>query len=130
TGSGDVAEQILEAAGGEKFDVLLTACSVKSVQGVALSLARKKARVSFFAGVPKDDPVLPVDTNLIHYNEISVFGAFASNLRHYLQALDMVAGGDLPAGKFVTHRFPLDDILKAYETIEAGRGIKIVIDCE
>ena len=126
----DPVGHVLELAGGEKFDVIVTACSVKAVQDYALRLARQKARVSFFAGIPKDAPVLPIDTNNIHYNEISVFGAFASNLRHYRQAAEMVAAGELPADKFVTHRFKLDDMAEAYETIEAGRGIKIVIDCE
>jgi len=130
TSEGDVIETVLAAGGGEKFDVIICACSVKAIQDIALKLARKKARVSFFAGIPKDDPILPIDTNHLHYNEISVFGAFASNLRHYREAAEMVARGDLPAGKFVTHKFKLDDICKAFEIIEAGQGIKIVIDCE
>ncbi len=130
TSDGDVVETVLAAGGGEKFDVLVTACSVKAIQDVALRLARKKARVSFFAGIPKDDPVLPIDTNHLHYNEISVFGAFASNLRHYHEAAEMVGRGDIPADKFVTHKFKLDDITKAFEIIEAGQGIKVVIDCE
>lgn len=129
TTSDDTVAEILDAVGGERFDVVITACSVKAVQGYALRLARQKARVSFFAGIPKDDPVLPIDTNHLHYNEISVFGAFASNLRHYRQAAEMVAHGDLAADKFVTHRFKLDEIAKAYQTIEAGRGVKIVVDC-
>ncbi len=129
TKSGDVVAQILEAVGGERFDVIITACSVKAVQGYALNLARKKARVSFFAGIPKDEPILPVDANQLHYAEISVFGAFASNLRHYRLAAEMVVRAELPADKFVTHRFKLDDIREAYETILAGRGIKIVVDC-
>jgi len=130
TTSDDTVAEILDAADGEKFDCIVTACSVKAVQGYALKLARKKARVSFFAGVPKDDPVLPIDTNHLHYNEISVFGAFASNNRHYREAAEMVARGDLAAEKFVTHKFPLDDINAAFAAIEAGHGIKIVIDCE
>jgi Zn-dependent alcohol dehydrogenase len=59
-----------------------------------------------------------------------VFGAFASSLRHYTEAAEMVARGDLPADKFVTHTFKLDDITKAFAIIEAGQGIKVVIDCE
>ena len=130
TPAGDPVETILAAAGGERFDLIITACSVKAVQDAALRLARKKARVSFFAGVPKDDPVLAVDTNYLHYNEISVFGAFASNLRHYRQALERVSRDDVPWDRFITHRFKLDEIVKAFEIIEAGQGIKIVIDCE
>jgi L-iditol 2-dehydrogenase len=130
TGAGDPVEQILSESGGEKFDVIVTACSVKAVQDAALRLARKKARVSFFAGIPKDDPVLAIDTNHLHYNEISVFGAFASTVRHYHQALEMVKRADLPWDRFVTHKFKLDEITRAFEVIAAGQGIKVVIDCE
>jgi L-iditol 2-dehydrogenase len=130
TAGANAVDKILAAAGGEKFDVALTANSVKSTQADALKLVRKKGRVCFFAGIPKDDPVLPVDTNAIHYNEISVFGCFASNLQHYHQALEMVSRDDLPWDRFLTHRFKLDDMVKAFALVEAGQGIKMVIDCE
>jgi L-iditol 2-dehydrogenase len=130
TSGGDAVSKILAAGGGEKFDVAITACSVKAAQADALKLVRKKARVSFFAGVPKDDPILPVDSNLIHYNEISVFGCFASNLQHYHQALAMVSRNDLPWERFLTHRFKLQDMVKAYAVVEAGQGIKTVIVCD
>jgi L-iditol 2-dehydrogenase len=130
TAAGDAVQKILQAGGGEKFDVAIAACSVKAVQADALKLVRKKARVSFFAGIPKDDPVLGIDTNLIHYSEISVFGCFASNLQHYHQALEMISRDDLPWERFLTHRFKLDDMVKAYAVMEAGQGIKTIIDCE
>jgi L-iditol 2-dehydrogenase len=130
TAAGNAVQKIFQAGGSEKFDVAIAACSVKAVQADALKLVRKKARVSFFAGIPKDDPVLGIDTNFIHYNEISVFGCFASNLQHYHQALEMVSRDDLPWERFLTHRFKLDDMVKAYAVMEAGQGIKTIIDCE
>jgi L-iditol 2-dehydrogenase len=130
TANGNAVEKVLEAAGGEKFDLAITANSVKATQAQALSLVRKKARVCFFAGIPKDDPVLSIDTNSIHYQEISVFGCFGSNLRHYHQALEMVTRDDLPWERLITHSFKLDDMVKAYAVIEAGQGIKTIIDCE
>ena len=130
TAGADAVQKVLNAAGGEKFDVAIAATAVKAVQADALKLVRKKARVSFFAGIPKDDPILGIDTNFIHYNEISVFGCFASNLRHYHQALEMVSRDDLPWDRFLTHKFKLDDVVKAYAVMEAGQGIKMVIDCD
>ena len=56
-----------------------------------------------FAGIPKDDPVLPIDTNSIHYNEIAVFACFASNLQHFHQALEMISRDGM-WDRFVTHR--------------------------
>ncbi|HTS69650.1 MAG TPA: alcohol dehydrogenase catalytic domain-containing protein [Terriglobia bacterium] len=130
TSGGDAARKILEAGGGEKFDIAITACSVKAAQEDALKLVRKKGRVSFFAGIPKDDPIIPLDSNLIHYNEISLFGCFASNLQHYHEAKDMVLRDDLPWDRFITHRFMLQEMVKAYAVVEAGQGIKSVINCE
>ena len=130
TAGKDPVETILKAAGGEKFDLAVTACSVKQAQPDALRLVRKGARVSFFAGIPKDDPVVPIDTNHLHYNEISVFGAFGSDLRHYRLGIEMVARGDLPWDRFITHRFKLEKIHEAFKVMEAGQGIKTVIDCE
>jgi L-iditol 2-dehydrogenase len=130
TAGAGAVERILEAGGGEKFDVAVTACAVKAAQADALRLVRKKGRISFFAGIPKDDPILGIDTNHIHYSEISIFGCFASNLQHYHQALEMVSRDDLPWDRFVTHKFKLDDILQAYAVVEAGQGIKTVIDCQ
>lgn len=130
TAGGNAVEKILAAGGGEKFDVVVAACSAKSAQADALNLVRKKGRISLFAGIPKDDPIVPVDTNFIHYNEISVFGCFASNLQHYHQALAMVSREDLPWDSFLTHKFKLADMVKAYAVIEAGQGIKTVIDCD
>jgi len=130
TNGADAVEKILAAGGGEKFDVIVTATSAKQTQADALRLLRKKGRACFFAGVPKDDSLLPVDANLVHYGELSIFGAFASNLQHYHQAVAMVGRDDLPWDRFITHRFKLDDILKAYAIVEAGQGIKTVINTE
>jgi L-iditol 2-dehydrogenase len=130
TADGNAVEKVLDAAGGEKFDVALTANSVKSTQADALKLVRKKARVCFFAGIPRDDPVVPIDTNFIHYNEISVFGCFASNLKHYHEALAVLGRDDLPWDRLLTHRFKLDEMTKAFALMEAGQGIKMLIDCE
>ncbi|HOX07151.1 MAG TPA: alcohol dehydrogenase catalytic domain-containing protein [Planctomycetota bacterium] len=130
TSGGDAVDKILKAAGGEPFDIAITACSVKAAQPDALKLVRKGARVSFFAGIPKDDPVVPIDTNHLHYNEISVFGAFGSDLRHYRKGIEMIARGDLPWDRFITHKFKLDRIHDAFKVMEAGQGIKTVIDCE
>jgi len=45
---------------------------VKSVQEQALAMAAKKARISFFAGVSKEDPYIKFDSNIVHYKEVSV----------------------------------------------------------
>jgi L-iditol 2-dehydrogenase len=74
--------------------------------------------------------VTPIDTKAIHYDEMSIFGCFASNLQHYHQALEIVLRNDLPWDRFITHRFPLVEMVKAFAVMEAGQGIKTIISTE
>lgn len=120
-------EEIMSATAGEGADVIIVACGVNSVQEQAVSSAAKKGRISFFAGLPKDKPTITFDSNLIHYREISVFGAFASFAEQYREALDLIEKGRVDAAKLITHKFPLDNIVEAIGTAAGGEGLKVVM---
>ncbi len=47
-----------------------------------------------------------------------------------LQALDLIAGGALDVSTLLTHRFPFDKVLEAYELHQnaTDNAFKIVID--
>jgi len=123
-------ERVRELTGGLGADVVICAASSKEVQKEALEMAAVDADVSYFAGIPKDDPFVAVNTNLIHYNELHVHGANSSNRRHYLEAVDLIASGKVDVKKFITHKFPLEKIEEAIRTLEdrSLNAIKIIID--
>ena len=123
-------ERVKELTDGLGADVVICAASSKEVQREALEMAAVDADVSFFAGIPKDDPYVNLDANLIHYNELHVHGANASNRNQYLEAIDLIASGKVNVKKFVTHRFPLEKIEEAIRTLEdrSTGAIKVIID--
>ncbi|OWF40805.1 sorbitol dehydrogenase-like [Mizuhopecten yessoensis] len=54
------------------------------------------------------------------------------NLRYcncYPTALEMVASGKVDVKPLITHRFSLEDSIKAFVTTLKGEGIKVMIDC-
>ena len=53
------------------------------------------------------------------------------NISRYPTALAMVASGQVNVKPLVTHHFPLEESLQAFETARTGAGgaIKVVIDC-
>jgi phosphotransferase system HPr (HPr) family protein len=51
--------------------VVITAAGSKVAQQQALSMAALRGRVGLFGGVPPTNPVVELDTNLIHYRELS-----------------------------------------------------------
>ena len=50
-------------------------------------MAARQGRISFFGGLPKDNPIIPCDSNLVHYRELTIVGANGSSPAHNAQAL-------------------------------------------
>ena len=94
--------------------------------GVTVHLA-KRARVVYFAGLPKHDPVSPLDMNQLHYKELAILGAYGATHRQYRITMDYLDRKQEELARVVTHRFPLEEIGQAFETIRAGTGLKMVI---
>ncbi len=125
---GDMVEKTLSLTGGRGADVVIVACGVNKVQEQTVHMAAKKARISFFAGLPKDNPIISFDANALHYKEIGVFGAFASYRKQFEEALDYITSGRIDAKKFVTHRFPLERLVEGIEMTKSGKGLKSLIE--
>ena len=126
----DPVKRVKELTNGLGADVVICAASSKDVQREALEMAAVDADVSFFAGLPKDDSNVLLDSNLIHYNELHIHGANASNRKQYLEALNLIASGRVNVKKFITHVFPLEKIAEAIKCLEdrTQNAIKVIID--
>lgn len=110
------AEWVKAATSGRGVDAVVVAASVKTLVGVGLNLLCRAGHLSIFAGMPKSDPVLPLDTNRIHYYELNLHGANSSSQEEYLQARDFLVAGKIDARPLVTHRFRLDQFNAAVKT--------------
>lgn len=125
----DLVGVILELTSGEGADVGIVACSVKRVAQDLLKAMAMRGRLSFFAGFPKEDSILKLDGNIIHYKEVSIYGAFASSRPQFEQALRLIVNREISMDKIVTHVFPLEKIGEAMEKMldKEGDALKIVI---
>jgi len=119
---------VLEKTEGLGPERVIVAAPSKEAQQAALAMAGRRAHVVFFAGLPKSDPVMGFDANLLHYKELAVLGAYGCTPHQYRVTLDMLARRRETIERIVTHRFPLDRISEGFETIRAGTGLKVVIE--
>src|SRR5271165_3648862 len=74
---GSHRDELARLTGGLGPDVVIVAVSSAAAQNDALQVAAKAGRVCFFAGLPKSDPVAPLDVNQIHYKELAVTGSYS-----------------------------------------------------
>jgi L-iditol 2-dehydrogenase len=97
TGTGDGADIVIEAAG-----------TVEAWE-TALELVRPGGTVLAFGGLPRDARVA-VDPYRIHYEEVTLRGAFHHTPRHVRTALAFLASGAYPFGRLITHQVALEDV--------------------
>ena len=122
----DQIARILEETDGLGADVVFTANPSPQSHKDALQMARNRGRVNLFGGLPAGTKV-DLDTNLIHYKELTVTGAHGSVPRHHRQAIGLIASGKLDIKKFVSHHFTLDDINAAFAAAEGKQGLRVIV---
>lgn len=124
----DVVEAVMDLTGGRGVDVAITATAAGIAQEQAIRYAARQGRISFFGGLPKDKPTITLDSNLVHYRELTIVGANGSSPANNKDALDRIATGAVPVLDLITHRLPLVDVPKAIDIVRAGEGIKVTIE--
>jgi L-iditol 2-dehydrogenase len=123
----DVVARVKELTGGVGADIVICANGVASTQAQAVEMVRRGGRVVLFGGLPKANPMVTMDANLIHYGEIEVMGAFSYHPSTHARALDVLSRGIVPVDRLVTHTFGLDELATAFETAAGGRGLKVMV---
>ena len=124
----DAAGRVLKLTGGRGADVVITAAASGAAQEEALRMVARQGRISFFGGLPKDDPVIRLDSNVVHYREVTIVGANGSSPAHNAEALRLIAEGLVPVADLITHRLPLDRVLDGIGLVSRGEAIKVTIE--
>ncbi|HEX7659905.1 MAG TPA: zinc-dependent dehydrogenase [Pseudonocardiaceae bacterium] len=124
----DAVDEVRKLTNGNGADVIITAAASGKAQEDALQMAARRGRISFFGGLPKDNPVIQLDSNLVHYRELTIVGVNGSSPAHNRQALELIASGAVPVADLVTHRMPLSDVPRAIQTVANGEAIKVTIE--
>lgn len=124
----DVVERVLELTDGRGADVVITATAANVAQEQAIRMAARRGRISFFGGLPKTNPFISCDSNLVHYRELMIMGANGSAPDHNKRALELIASGEVPVKDLITARLPLDRVLDAFGIVQRGEAIKVTIE--
>jgi L-iditol 2-dehydrogenase len=123
----DIVQEVMSLTEGKGVDVAIAACSVPIVQSQGLQVLKKGGRLSLFAGLPKEHSVNSLDMNLVHYREISVYGAYASTISQHVTAYNLLAKKIVDGQKIITKILPMEQLIEGFAMVKKGEGLKIVI---
>ncbi len=125
-GLDEMAWEVIEETDGLGADLVIEATGSKEVWEAAPRLVRKGGTVLLFGGCPSGATAC-FDTDRLHYDEITLIGAFHFTTTNVRQAYDMLAGGILDTSPLISGEYPLDGLVDAFKRLEAGVGIKYAI---
>jgi L-iditol 2-dehydrogenase len=102
--------------GDRGVDVAIEAVGTPETWQEAVELVRKGGTVNFFGGCAANTHVT-LDTNRIHYSDITLRATFHHTPAICRKALDLIAGGRFQAGAFITGRAHLYELNRVFEKL-------------
>jgi L-iditol 2-dehydrogenase len=97
-------------------DIAIEAVGVPDAWQEAVELVRKGGTVNFFGGCAVGTHV-SLDTNKIHYSDITLRATFHHTPAICRRALDLIASGRFQAGAFITGRAHLYELNRVFEKL-------------
>ena len=98
-----------ESGDGRGADAVIEAAGTEVSWRDALALVRRGGRVVFFGG-RESGATLEVDAYRLHYEELTLRGAFHHTPRHFRAALAFLASGAHPWQRLITHEVSLEGL--------------------
>ncbi|MBV9332538.1 MAG: alcohol dehydrogenase catalytic domain-containing protein [Candidatus Eremiobacteraeota bacterium] len=127
TSNAPMHEAILQQTGGRGADALIECTGTAELWEAAPSLVRRGGTVSFFAGLPAETRVSFLAARL-HYDEVRLVAPFHFRPSDVRAAFDLIAERALPLTRLVSHAYSLDQIATAFRELDAGTGLKFLIE--
>ena len=131
----DPMEAVKEITEGAMANSAIATIGVPEVILQCIKVTRTKGRVVIFGGAPKGT-IVELDPNLLHYSEIELTGSSwigippHHNPQLYPLALGLIGSKKIQVGQLITHRFPLEEIHKAFELVEKKEALKAIIQIQ
>ena len=97
-------------------DIAIEAVGVPEAWQEAVELVRKGGTVNFFGGCAADTHVT-LDTNRIHYSDITLRATFHHTPELCRKALDIISSGRFQAGVFITGHAHLYELNRVFEKL-------------
>jgi L-iditol 2-dehydrogenase len=97
-------------------DIAIEAVGVPEAWEEAVEMVRKGGTVNFFGGCAIGTHVT-LDTNRIHYSDITLRATFHHTPAMCRKALDLIAGGRFQAGAFITGHAHLYELNRVFEKL-------------
>ncbi|AFY32367.1 zinc-binding dehydrogenase [Calothrix sp. PCC 7507] len=125
----DMPSVVKELTQGWGADVVIEATGVPSVWESAIACARPGATVNLFGGCPRDTTIT-VNTEQLHYSELTLKGVFHNTPEYVRAALELIASRRIAFELLISEQRPLKDLAQVFSDMKARKVIKVALISE
>jgi L-iditol 2-dehydrogenase len=124
----DLAELLRERSpDGRGADVVIEAVGLPETSEAAVRAVRKGGVVQLFGGCPADTRI-GIDSQLLHYQELTIKSTFHHTPESVRKAFRLIADGHIDPNQFITAEAPLEDLPQVLGNMaRGGDGLKTAI---
>jgi L-iditol 2-dehydrogenase len=127
TATPDVLDTVRASVGDHGADVTIDATGQPEVWAQAVATVTRGGTVVFFGGCAPGTTV-PLDTRRVHYEELTLVGAFHHTPETIRRAVDLLESGAVNPEGLLTHRMSLAGVPDALELMSRGEALKVLIE--
>jgi 6-hydroxycyclohex-1-ene-1-carbonyl-CoA dehydrogenase len=117
-------KEVRVLTGGAGADIAMEAIGKASTQEQALGALRTGGRLVLVGYSPE---TLPLNAGRVMFRELEVIGSLGCRPVDYARVIALASRGRLRVAELVTHRFPLDRIADAFDTLRSGEAIRAIV---
>jgi threonine dehydrogenase-like Zn-dependent dehydrogenase len=140
TAKEDLAKKVLELTDGLGADVAVECVggrAMETTMSQAVSVVHKKGKVGMVGMLREKQPLVfdYASGSKLHMGEVDLIGVsgfyFWGNDPEFKIVTDLLSQGKLHATEMITHRFPLEKINEAFETVAAKdktKSLKVIVE--
>lgn len=111
---------------GPSPHAVVEATGRKDVWETTLKISGKGGKILLFGGLQEGSSVT-FDATRLHYDEITLMGSFHYTSKDVKEAKSLIFEKRLPLKSLISGEFPLREIVKVFQLLKKGKGIKYVI---
>ncbi|MGH7646137.1 MAG: zinc-dependent alcohol dehydrogenase [Gemmatimonadales bacterium] len=127
SGAPDLATLLRDATGGRGVEVAVDATGRPEVWEQAVAAVGRGGTVVFFGGCAPGTTVA-VDTRRVHYEELTLVGAFHHSPALIRQAVALLESNGVVPDGLLTHTMGLGQVPAALALMERGEALKVLIE--
>ena len=116
----------LRANGAEGVDVCIIAAPAASAQAQSLEYMNMNGKILYFGGLPAGRENVTINTNLIHYKQLTIQGCSKQSVSEYRLCAKLVNDGRIPLTLIMSDSYRIDQFHEAMDNAAAARGLKHV----